>query len=54
MGRGTTKNLQVLRMGYGSNLAGDERGRDLLHLIESQLSASQLAGAREQAHKLER
>jgi TPR repeat protein len=53
VGRGTAKDLETACAWItAATLAGDERGRDLLHSIETQLSAAQLANVRERARKL--
>jgi TPR repeat protein len=52
-GRGAEKNLETACAWVtAATVAGDDRGRDLLHSIETQLTESQLAGAREKARKL--
>ena len=52
-GRGTVRDFQVAYTWTLAGVeAGDERGRDYLAGLESQLSPSQLAHAREQARKL--
>jgi TPR repeat protein len=52
-GRGTAKDLMIAYTWISAaSIAGDERGRDLLQSIESKLSASQIAQAKEGVKKL--
>jgi TPR repeat protein len=52
-GRGTEKNPEAAYSWItAAAMAGDTRGRDLLHSLEKVLNASQIAEARERASRL--